>query len=486
MKMPADRTKTLWFFTIFSGLVFFLLLGYRLDLFHKQFTDVPRVKPLLFEKDSWMNIFQKHQKIGYAHRQITPRSKGYRLSESTRMRINTMGMVQDIYSSISGELRPDFSVSSFAFDMQSSLFHFRMKGKRDGEFLRINADKQEIRIPLKDTLFLASSAPEAAFNSLTTPGESRTLWVFDPMTMNRRPVTITMMGNEILHVMGQSHSVRKISIEMMGVSQTTWIDPDGNILQQDGLLGIRLQKTTKKSALEDPAITASSDLTEMVSISSNVILKKPGELSRLALMISGIPKTIHLNGGRQVWKAPELTISRESVPGTGETNETVPPRFLAPTPFIQSDHPEIQKQVSQIVAPDDSPQLKARKIMGWIHTHIEKRPVLSVPNALETYRNRMGDCNEHSVLFAAMLRAADIPSQIETGLVYANGRFYYHAWNSLFLGKWVTADALMGQLPADVTHIRLVRGEPDQQMDLIAIIGNIDLKIMGFHHDPIE
>jgi len=402
------------------------------------------------------------------------------------MRINTMGMIQDIYFSISGELQPDFSVTSFSFDLQSSQFHFRMKGKRDGEFLRIDADKQEIRIPLKDTLFLASSALEAAFNSLTTPGESRTLQVFDPTTINRRPVTITMMGNEILHMMGQSHSVRKISIEIMGVSQTAWIDPDGNVLQEDGLLGIRLQKTTKKSALEDLSVTAGSDLTEMVSISSNVILKKPGELSRLALLISGIPKTIHLNGGRQAWKAPELTITRESVPGTGDTNETVHPRFLASTPFIQSDHPDIRQQANQIIAPDDSPLLKARKIMDWIYTHIEKRPVLSVPNALETYQNLMGDCNEHSVLFAAMLRAADIPSQIETGLVYANGRFYYHAWNSLFLGKWITADASMGQLPADVTHIRLVRGEPDQQMDLISIIGNIDLQIMEFHHDPVE
>jgi len=48
------------------------------------------------------------------------------------------------------------------------------------------------------------------------------------------------------------------------------------------------------------------------------------------------------------------------------------------------------------------------------------------------------------------------------------GRFYYHAWNALFLGKWITADAVMGKMPADVTHIRLVRGEADRQIDLMA------------------
>jgi len=110
--------------------------------------------------------------------------------------------------------------------------------------------------------------------------------------------------------------------------------------------------------------------------------------------------------------------------------------------------------------------------------NIEKRPVLSVPNALETLENRMGDCNEHAVLLAAMARAAGIPAQIEAGLVYARGRFYYHAWNVLYLGKWITADSLMGQIPADVTHIRLVRGEPDSQMDLIGVIGKVKLEIL--------
>ncbi len=87
-------------------------------------------------------------------------------------------------------------------------------------------------------------------------------------------------------------------------------------------------------------------------------------------------------------------------------------------------------------------------------------------NALETLKNRMGDCNEHAVLFAAFARAAGVPSQIEVGLVHLRGRFYYHAWNSVFLGKWITVDALMNQIPADVTHISLGQGQkaPDPRI----------------------
>jgi transglutaminase-like putative cysteine protease len=101
-----------------------------------------------------------------------------------------------------------------------------------------------------------------------------------------------------------------------------------------------------------------------------------------------------------------------------------------------------------------------------------------VPNALETLTRLVGDCNEHAVLLAALARAAGIPAQVEAGLVYQKEKFYYHAWNVLYVGAWVTADAVMGQMPADVTHIRFVRGEAEQQIDLIGIIGNVKLKIV--------
>jgi transglutaminase-like putative cysteine protease len=67
---------------------------------------------------------------------------------------------------------------------------------------------------------------------------------------------------------------------------------------------------------------------------------------------------------------------------------------------------------------------------------------------------------------------------MEAGLVYLHGRFYWHAWNVLYLGKWVTADAVFNQIPADVTHIRLVRGDSGDQMNLMGVIGKIKLEVL--------
>ena len=478
MKTAANRRKTTWIITAIFGILFFFLLAFRLDLFREKTLKFQPIEALTSEKESWMNIFQNGQKIGYARRSITPHPNGYHLFESTRMRINTMGMVQDIHFSITGALQPDFTIASFTFDMQSSLFHFKVNGKREGDILRIFSENQETQIPVSEGILLASGALEAALDSIAQPNQTLTFSVFDPLTMNKHPVRITMKGYETLQIMGHDQTARKVSIELMGVSQMAWIGEDGSILQEDGLLGIRLQQATKENALEDEWLTSSQDLTEMVSVPSNVVLKSPNELNRIKLKITGIPDTMDLNGGRQLYEAPILTIDRETLPTTFESTEIIDRRFMVSTPFIQSDHPNMRHQVSEIVAPTDSPLTKASKIMDWIYTHIEKRPVLSVPNALETLNHRMGDCNEHAVLFAAMLRTAGIPVQIETGLLYSKGRFYYHAWNSLYLGKWITADALMGQMPTDVTHICILRGDIEQQVDLIGIIGKIELEIL--------
>jgi transglutaminase-like putative cysteine protease len=104
--------------------------------------------------------------------------------------------------------------------------------------------------------------------------------------------------------------------------------------------------------------------------------------------------------------------------------------------------------------------------------------VISLPDALSILENRVGDCNEHAVLMAALARAAGIPCRVEAGLVYLKGRFYYHAWNLVYLGRWVTVDALFDQIPADVSHIRFVTGSPDRQLDLMGIIGKVQLRVI--------
>jgi len=191
-----------------------------------------------------------------------------------------------------------------------------------------------------------------------------------------------------------------------------------------------------------------------------------------------------LQGGRQTYTAPVLSVQKESLDDLAQ--QTPPPlptenltTFLAPSTFIQSDHPAIQKLASDLTNDMDSPLEKARKLVAWIQKHIQKRPVLSLPDALSTLENRVGDCNEHAVLFAALARAVGIPTKIEAGVVFLRKRFFYHAWNSIYAGRWITVDALFDQIPADVTHIRFASGMQKDQLDILGLIGNLKIQILN-------
>ena len=119
-------------------------------------------------------------------------------------------------------------------------------------------------------------------------------------------------------------------------------------------------------------------------------------------------------------------------------------------------------------------------INEWVYQTIEKKPTFSIPSAVDILQMKVGDCNEHATLFVALCRAVGIPSKLCAGLVYNQGSFYYHAWSDVFVGRWISVDPTMNQLPADATHIRFVEGGLDKQLEIIRLIGILQLEVLNY------
>jgi hypothetical protein len=525
--MKTYSIRRNWIVGALFALIFLFLLTLRLGIFQGNETDHRGIRALdsqtRMDREIWMNILQQGQRIGYVHRQFFKTIEGYNALESVFMQVNVMGMVQDIRYRTEGNFQHDLRLFSFNFDLQSSLFHFKVRGVVEGKNLTLftplespaacNGDdlneatisnrkggvkppsfltgftggpgfEQKIDFPLEKEINLPIGILEMLNAEDLKPGESITFQVFDPATIAERPVKVSVLSEETIPIMGRQEKAKKVSIDFMGVPQFAWIGKDGAVLKEEGSFGIRLEQVTKEEALQKIALFPGTDLAEIASIPSNKVIHDVNQLKELKLKLGGIEEAVlFLNGDRQSLKNKILTIQRESI-------SNLPPRrggekiveegktYLEATPFIQSDHPEIQTIAKEIVSSDDPDIIRADKLIQWVNQNIKKRPVLSVPNALETLRNRIGDCNEHAVLLVALARASGIPAQVEAGLVYQKGRFYYHAWNVLYLGTWITADSVTGQFPADVTHIRFVRGA-ERQIDLMRIIGKIKIEILS-------
>jgi transglutaminase-like putative cysteine protease len=265
------------------------------------------------------------------------------------------------------------------------------------------------------------------------------------------------------------------------------------VLKEDGFMGLTAVKSSAARAPEDLDAAGGADLYEMTSVRPDRPLPDPARLGGVKLEISGldVPELSEevLNGGRQRYGRGILEVRREKVPAHAryllpfpDTAGGMKP-YLEPELNIQSDDEEIRRKAREICGPDREPTTVARKLLDWVYRNVEKRPVLSVPSALEVLRTRVGDCNEHATLLTALLRAAGIPARLCIGLAYSRDRFYYHAWNEAFLGEWVTLDATLNQMPADPGHVKLIEGNLDKQVVIAGLVGEIKVKVMDFQYD---
>jgi len=154
-------------------------------------------------------------------------------------------------------------------------------------------------------------------------------------------------------------------------------------------------------------------------------------------------------------------------------------KYLYPDSYVQSDAPEILQLASYITQGSRNNFEKVEKILTWVYKNLEKKPSVTVPTALDVLKTGYGDCNEHSVLFAALARAAGIPTEIVVGLIYQAGAYYYHAWDAVWLdGKWVFVDPIFYEFPASLNHLFLKRGSIEKQTEIIQVVGNLKIVVL--------
>jgi transglutaminase-like putative cysteine protease len=224
---------------------------------------------------------------------------------------------------------------------------------------------------------------------------------------------------------------------------------------------------------------------ESTAIASNVNLDSVRDRDTLAVRLQNVDLAgFDLAGGRQSLHGDTLVVRTEHVSNLsagyrlpyddgGEAAEA-----LQATPLIQSTDPRIVAAARKAVGDTADPVVAARRLTDWVYHRLRKRITLSVPNATQVLEGGEGDCNEHTVLYVALARAVGLPARTAVGLVYIRGRFYYHAWPEVWLGRWVAVDPTLGQFPADASHLRFVIGGLARQVALIRLIGRLRLEVL--------
>jgi transglutaminase-like putative cysteine protease len=72
---------------------------------------------------------------------------------------------------------------------------------------------------------------------------------------------------------------------------------------------------------------------------------------------------------------------------------------------------------------------------SWVSDHLQYREGPASRSAIEALEDRSGDCDEHTTLLVALLRAMEIPARRATGLLYNFVALAPHAWAEVGLPK---------------------------------------------------
>lgn len=125
-------------------------------------------------------------------------------------------------------------------------------------------------------------------------------------------------------------------------------------------------------------------------------------------------------------------------------------------PMIQWDDPEIVKTAKEVAGDEKNALKVVRKLERFVFENIKGKSYdTGFASAKEVQKNRAGDCTEHAVWLAALLRACGIPSKVSMGLTFAEGSYNYHMWTEAWLGRWVAFDATLCGQSVDPAHVEM-------------------------------
>ena len=458
-------------------------------------------------------VYHGEAKIGYAASRRTHGAAGWVFNDQAVWRMVLQGIPAKLVSETTALVGDDFTLKTFRARVDAGVAVIAAEGRVEGDVLIVSIESAgrsyEDRIPLTGAPMLPGLVRASVAARRPKPGESFVIPIFNPLARGIEELEGVVEDRETLDTkLGRIETWRLTEILRGSIRTRVWVDDDGETVREESPLGMRIEAEPREMALALPDDAPVPDLVKAVAVPVHGDLAAQVAENRVRVRLKNIdPKEFPLlTGGRQLLNGDVLTIEQRRLKSNGwfggyslpYSGQDLDP-WLAPEPLVQSEDPEIVAMAKSIVGGERDVLRASRLIYEWVHENVEKRNSAGVPSAVEVLRTKSGDCNEHTVLYVALARAAGIPARISVGLVWANARgagpgLYYHAWPEVYagvsgiaafttpetLGGWYALDPTLGQEPADAGHLRFLVGGLERQIDLLKLIGKLEVEVLPF------
>lgn len=317
------------------------------------------------------------------------------------------------------------------------------------------------------------------------------------------------VGEQAVEVLGKT--VPAVAWDMTvsnvpGMVMRQYLDDEGRMLRMSlQLMGMTLEVVAADEALATSPVDPPELMAASMVRPTGEPLNRPRQLRRAVYRLTlpaGYEGDLLRAGYQRVTWADQRTavVAVDLDEPVNPAGDEAKPEHLAASTMLDHDDEAVRRLVADALGEEGerlSAAPKAERLRAYVHRFVSSKNLsVGFATAGEVARTAEGDCSEHAVLLAAMLRAAGVPSRTVTGLIYIDqflGHervFGFHMWAQAWVApdagdgeaaaRWVDLDATL-ESTFDAAHIALAPsalGEGALVNDLVEVLPLLsDLRI---------
>ncbi len=449
------------------------------------------------EYEDWMGTYYQGKKLGFSNFTFKRSGDIVVLNSKVFIRLQSRGIDQSTSFTQQTELSLDWKVKNFS--LLQEIMGNRQKVEGDVRNGKLFYHVTSLGFDKKDKVsFPADMALTATFlfnivKEGLKVGKRGTLPVFIEPYQIPSTLEYRILRKETIEVQEGRFDTFVIHHRISGIESTLWVTESGRVIRERSPQGFESVVEPEHVArdLGDEVVSVGSIITlSLVKLKHAIRNSKDRHTLKLKMSKVGGPDLVPQDHRQKILNTVKesdgtfmATILINSEPRGVTEPALLPisqfngPDFLGDTPEVQKNHPQIRALARELVGDLADSWRAARDINLWVYMNLEK-VLADTVTAVDALRERRGECQSHTYLFAAIARAAGIPTKIVNGLVYSsqyNG-FLYHAWPEVYVGEWRALDPTLGQHRVDATHIKLSESGDSHPFKLMEFIGKIQIE----------
>ncbi len=443
----------------------------------------------------WYGVYVlNNQKIGYAKTTFVKiddaKNPGYRMGVEISARITAanvkaeleFGETQDFDAKPPYALRYGRSIQADGKSVQT--IELKRADKGFEVTTAVGNDRQTRKVPALDFTLADTLTPIVWIRRAPKPGDKLTTrnFDFDDLKIDREIREHLSSKEATVSGVKVTYHELKVTLPKEKLTGTERFDQSGKLINGKigGVFEMRLEPEAQAKDLGK-----SVDLFVLGTVKIDKPLGEATQVAELVVEVAGKEAGVLKPGPRQaITQENGKTIARlgkaHARPVKAEAKDIE--ESLEETATYPLTHPKVQTLMKQAVGDAQTPEEKVKRLVGFVHRHIQPSYTAQPLTLLDLIEKREGDCSEYALLFTTLARAAGVPAREVSGLMYMGDKtkaFGPHAWNEVVLdGHWTPIDAAWDQTEIDATHVSFGAGVSGG-LEHLSTFGTLSFKLVG-------